>query len=117
MLYLTDQMSVHDPDFRQSEKDWHTFVEQMTEKLTTIDDTIPELPIKDVVSVLEHRETGKCGNSSPVQVFRIYRDIRFSKDPTPCKLQSWWLPVLLCVADMLRQGTAGHKEGSTRVHD
>ncbi|PPJ55783.1 hypothetical protein CBER1_01601 [Cercospora berteroae] len=59
-------LKLHDPDFRQSEKDWHSFVEKMTETLTTIDDTIPELPVKDVI-------------------FRIYRDVRFSKDPTPYK--------------------------------
>lgn len=47
-----DVVLVHDPDFRQAEKDWHSFVENMTETLITIDDTIPELPIKDVVSVL-----------------------------------------------------------------
>ncbi|KAM3415278.1 hypothetical protein BST61_g8808 [Cercospora zeina] len=59
-------LKLHDPDFRQAEKDFHTFVEAMTETLATIDDTIPELPVKDVI-------------------FRIYRDIRFSKDPTPYK--------------------------------
>ncbi|KAF2209280.1 hypothetical protein CERZMDRAFT_47237, partial [Cercospora zeae-maydis SCOH1-5] len=58
-------LKFHDSNFRQAEKDWHTFVEKMTETLGTIDDTIPELPVKDVI-------------------FRIYRDIRFSKDPTPC---------------------------------
>lgn len=33
------------------------------------DETIPELPIKDVI-------------------FRIHRDIRFSKDPTPYKVRT-----------------------------
>jgi uncharacterized protein (DUF2461 family) len=55
---------VNDADFRQAEKDWYSFVEKITERLTEIDETIPELPVKDVI-------------------FRIYRDIRFSKDPTP----------------------------------
>ena len=36
------------------------------QKIIAADPTIPELPLKDVV-------------------FRIYRDIRFSKDPTPYK--------------------------------
>lgn len=36
------------------------------QKIITLDPTIPELPLKDVV-------------------FRIYRDIRFSNDPTPYK--------------------------------
>jgi uncharacterized protein (DUF2461 family) len=58
---------VHDAEFRQAEKDWHTFIEKLTEKVVEIvDDTIPELPVKDIA-------------------FRIYRDVRFSKDPTPCE--------------------------------
>lgn len=56
-----------DPEFRRSLKDWDSFVETLTEKITEVDETIPELPLKDVV-------------------FRIYRDIRFSKDPTPYKV-------------------------------
>ncbi len=42
---------MHDADFRQAERDWHSFVGALTEALTTeIDDSIPELPVKDVVS-------------------------------------------------------------------
>ncbi|CZT24595.1 uncharacterized protein RCC_10320 [Ramularia collo-cygni] len=60
-------LKLHDAEFRQAEKDWHSFVEKLTERLVEdVDDTIPELPVKDVV-------------------FRIYRDIRFSSDPTPYK--------------------------------
>ncbi|KAM0700455.1 hypothetical protein Q7P35_012176 [Cladosporium inversicolor] len=59
-------LKMHDPDFRQSEKDWFSFVEKLTERLVEIDDTVPELPVKDII-------------------FRIYRDVRFSKDPTPYK--------------------------------
>ena len=59
-------LKVHDKDFRQSENDWKSFVDSLTEKLTEKDETIPELPPKDLV-------------------FRIYRDIRFSSDPTPYK--------------------------------
>lgn len=33
-----------------------------------MDETVPELPLKDVI-------------------FRIYRDVRFSKDPTPYKVR------------------------------
>jgi hypothetical protein len=61
---LNKVYAVNDADFRQAEKDWYSFVEKITERLTEIDETIPELPVKDVI-------------------FRIYRDIRFSKDPTP----------------------------------
>ncbi|WPG97720.1 Hypothetical protein R9X50_00050100 [Acrodontium crateriforme] len=59
-------LKMHDAEFRQSEQDWYSMVETLTEKLTEIDDTVPELPVKDLI-------------------FRIYRDIRFSKDPTPYK--------------------------------
>ncbi|GAB7352586.1 hypothetical protein MBLNU459_g2968t1 [Dothideomycetes sp. NU459] len=59
-------LKMHDADYRTSLKDWDTLVETLTGELVKIDDTIPELPTKDIV-------------------FRIYRDIRFSKDPTPYK--------------------------------
>lgn len=60
--------TVHDPDYRTSWNDWSTFVESLTEKIAEKDETIPELPPKDLV-------------------FRIYRDIRFSSDPTPYKVR------------------------------
>ncbi|KAL2846262.1 hypothetical protein BJX68DRAFT_126552 [Aspergillus pseudodeflectus] len=59
-------LKAHDADYRAAKKDWETFVESLTEKITEQDGTIPELPAKDLV-------------------FRIHRDIRFSKDPTPYK--------------------------------
>lgn len=59
-------LKLHDKDFRQSEKDWKSFVEVLIEKLIEKDETIPELPFKDVV-------------------MRIYRDVRFSPDQTPYK--------------------------------
>ncbi|KAL2042678.1 hypothetical protein N7G274_004437 [Stereocaulon virgatum] len=59
-------LKMHDADYRQSKKDFDTFVESLTEKIIEKDETIPELPPKDLT-------------------FRIYRDIRFSPDPTPYK--------------------------------
>ncbi|KAI9760581.1 MAG: hypothetical protein M4579_001550 [Chaenotheca gracillima] len=59
-------LKMHDPDFRTSEKDFDSFVGVLTEKIIEKDETIPELPVKDIK-------------------FRIYRDIRFSPDPTPYK--------------------------------
>lgn len=41
---------MNDVEFRQAERDFYSFVEALTERLTQIDDTIPELPVKDVVS-------------------------------------------------------------------
>ncbi|KAH7020956.1 uncharacterized protein B0I36DRAFT_367426 [Microdochium trichocladiopsis] len=59
-------LKLHDEEYRRSLKDWESFVESITEKITEADETVPELPLKDVI-------------------FRIYRDVRFSKDPTPYK--------------------------------
>ncbi|KAI9768938.1 MAG: hypothetical protein M1840_004534 [Geoglossum simile] len=57
-------LKLHDKDYRNSQKDFETFVEKLTEKVIEKDDTIPELPLKDLI-------------------MRIYRDMRFSSDPTP----------------------------------
>lgn len=59
-------LKAHDADYRASWKDFESFVEALSEKIAEIDETVPELPPKDLV-------------------FRIYRDVRFSKDPTPYK--------------------------------
>ncbi|KAG9557641.1 hypothetical protein KCU71_g12762, partial [Aureobasidium melanogenum] len=58
MLFLKDLkanndrewLKMYDADYRSSLKDWNSFVESLTEELTKVDDTIPELPLKDVVS-------------------------------------------------------------------
>ena len=83
---------MHDPDFRQSEKDWFSFVEKLTERLVEIDDTIPELPVKDIVSRRLHQQNIRTRSAlreklTAAQIFRIYRDVRFSKDPTPYKVR------------------------------
>lgn len=44
---------MHDPDYRTSLKDFNSFVEKLTEKVIEADDTIPELPIKDIVGSLQ----------------------------------------------------------------
>ncbi|KAK4126855.1 hypothetical protein N657DRAFT_640716 [Parathielavia appendiculata] len=56
----------HDAEYRRALKDWESYVTTLTDKIIAADPTIPELPFKDVN-------------------FRIYRDIRFSNDPTPYK--------------------------------
>jgi hypothetical protein len=55
-----------DFDVRQAEKDFQTFVTKLSGIVCEKDSTIPELPIKDII-------------------YRIYRDMRFSSDPTPYK--------------------------------
>ncbi|KAF2130839.1 hypothetical protein P153DRAFT_395258 [Dothidotthia symphoricarpi CBS 119687] len=59
-------LKLHDPDYRVALQDFNTFLENLSEKVIEVDETIPELPVKDII-------------------YRIYRDIRFSKDPTPYK--------------------------------
>ncbi|RDI86389.1 hypothetical protein Vi05172_g3381 [Venturia inaequalis] len=59
-------LKMHDPDYRTSQKDFNSFLEALTQNVVEADDTVPELPVKDIV-------------------MRIYRDIRFSKNPTPYK--------------------------------
>ena len=40
---------VHDADYRQSQKDFNSFVDSLTGKIIEKDGTIPELPHKDLV--------------------------------------------------------------------
>jgi hypothetical protein len=58
MLFLKDLavhndrqwLKAHDPDYRSSLQDFTTFLDSLTEKVIEADDTIPELPVKDIVS-------------------------------------------------------------------
>ncbi len=42
-------VTVHDPDYRTSLKDFNSFVESLQRKIIEIDETIPDLPLKDIV--------------------------------------------------------------------
>lgn len=74
MLFLKDLkannkrvwLKSHDEEFRRALRDFDSYITTLTARLISADETIPELPLKDVI-------------------FRIYRDTRFSKDPTPYK--------------------------------
>lgn len=48
---LTHTRTAHDADYRAAKKDWETFVETLTDKIVEKDSTIPELPVKDLVSL------------------------------------------------------------------
>lgn len=61
-----DWLKMHDPDYRTSWDDFMKFLGCLQPRVMEIDETVPELPLKDII-------------------FRIYRDIRFSPDPTPYK--------------------------------
>lgn len=65
-MHSVEEHSVLNFHFRQAEKDFQTFVSKLSEIVCDKDSTIPELPIKDII-------------------YRIYRDMRFSSDPTPYK--------------------------------
>ncbi|KAK9352474.1 hypothetical protein V1505DRAFT_24285 [Lipomyces doorenjongii] len=56
----------HEAEYRAAKKDFDEFIETLSERMTQIDETIPPLPLKDIL-------------------FRIYRDIRFTNDKTPYK--------------------------------
>lgn len=68
---------MHDPDFRQAEKDWKGFVECLTEKLMEVDDEIPELPVKDIVSYDAQdngealTDDGRCSASTETSASRL----------------------------------------------
>ena len=40
---------MHDPDFRASEQDFKTFLDKLSENISELDSTVPELPVKDIV--------------------------------------------------------------------
>jgi hypothetical protein len=41
--------AAHDPDYRAAKKDFETFVDTLTPKIASVDATVPELPVKDLV--------------------------------------------------------------------
>ncbi|THG99913.1 hypothetical protein EW145_g7168, partial [Phellinidium pouzarii] len=57
---------LNEPVFRQAEKEWKDFIDEITPLLQEADPQIPILPPNDVTH-------------------RIYRDVRFSNDKTPYK--------------------------------
>ncbi|KAJ5263246.1 Conserved hypothetical protein CHP02453 [Penicillium angulare] len=55
-------LKAHDPDFRAAKKDFETFVETLSEKISEADGTIPELPTKDLIHFsAAWSRTGKKG--------------------------------------------------------
>ena len=84
---LTRLPIVHDADFRASEKDFDSFAAVLTEEIMKKDETIPELPVKDIVRLSPYLASNAAHFLTLfAQKFRIYRDIRFSPDPTPYKV-------------------------------
>lgn len=61
-----DWFQARELQFRATKADFDSFIGALGRAIMTVDDTVPELPIKDLT-------------------FRIYRDIRFSNDRTPYK--------------------------------
>ncbi|KAK9459108.1 uncharacterized protein V1516DRAFT_655984 [Lipomyces oligophaga] len=56
----------NEKEYRQAKKDFDDFVEVLAERVVDLDETVPPLPVKDLV-------------------FRVHRDVRFSNDKTPYK--------------------------------
>ncbi|KAH0564976.1 hypothetical protein GP486_001639 [Trichoglossum hirsutum] len=55
-----DWLKLHDKDYRNAQRDFETYVERLTEKVIEKDDTIPELPMKDLVPPNLHLFATKC---------------------------------------------------------
>ncbi|KAF7676409.1 hypothetical protein GT037_005914 [Alternaria burnsii] len=77
------KVTVHDPDFRVSFQDFTTFAEKVSDKIIEADETIPELPVKDVI-------------------YRIYRDLLLCGLVEDCELS-------LCSSQSEPQTDIGHK--------
>jgi hypothetical protein len=43
---------VHDPDYRVAVQDFNDFIGKLSDRIIKIDETIPELPVKDIVSAI-----------------------------------------------------------------
>ncbi|KAL6234354.1 hypothetical protein BDW75DRAFT_241166 [Aspergillus navahoensis] len=56
----------HEKEYRRALKDWESFTETLMPRIIAYNATIPELPVKDII-------------------FRLYRDVRFSRDQRPYK--------------------------------
>jgi hypothetical protein len=57
-------LQANDPDFRASLADFHSFVEELSNKIIEVDDTIPELPLKDIVRVATRNQHLGLSNSN-----------------------------------------------------
>ncbi|KAB2103279.1 hypothetical protein AG0111_0g8145 [Alternaria gaisen] len=89
MLFLKDLaanndrqwLKLHDPDFRVSFQDFTTFAEKVSDKIIEADQTIPELPVKDVI-------------------YRIYRDLLLCGLVEDCG--GFWQPDATTLAKLRR---------------
>ncbi|CAN9403192.1 unnamed protein product [Alternaria alternata] len=89
MLFLKDLaanndrqwLKLHDPDFRVSFQDFITFAEKVSDKIIEADETIPELPVKDVI-------------------YRIYRDLLLCGLVEDCG--GFWQPDATTLAKLRR---------------
>lgn len=61
---------MHDPDYRASWKDFETFLDAMTQGITTIDETVPELPLKDI-GCLHTSHVRLLTNKRPIDLSHI----------------------------------------------
>lgn len=62
---------MHDPDYRTAFEDFTTFITVLSEKVTEADETVPELPVKDIV----RSRTTHCAREK--QLFTEFRYTEF----------------------------------------
>jgi len=90
---LIDGLPVHDPDYRESWKDWESFVESLTEKISEKDETIPELPTKDLVTTCPLRcQNAKLIASSRSSGYTAMSDLAAIKLHTKYVFHCYHLP-------------------------
>jgi hypothetical protein len=100
-LGTADISVAHDGDYRASLQDFTTFLESLSEKVIEADETIPELPVKDIVCGPGNSITPSLWSDARryfayTEVTSRYdlcwhsaltsADVRFSKDQTPYKV-------------------------------
>ena len=70
---------MHDPDYRAALQDFTTFTEKVSEKIIEVDELIPELPVKDVVSTT---------HASPIMVLTDEIDLSYLPRYAPTHILS-----------------------------
>ena len=73
---------VNDPDYRASLKDFDSFIEKLSEKVIEADETVPELPMKDIVSLLDSAIPSLgCGSHNSDRPGPSYCDLHAADSP------------------------------------
>lgn len=71
---------MHDPDYRVAVQDFNDFIGKLSERIIEIDETIPELPVKDIVSGILFYSASKLMTASGLSNLPGYTFFCISKD-------------------------------------